>query len=148
MALCAFCKSQEAKSCEYGVPICPACLDLGKATPHHRDIRSGLDHDLLEARQRVEAASIEFKSIIEDIPSGLPHPDGIQRIQNSSRKLTAELRQRERAHNRLSDYLNRGIVPENLTSGRLKTESGIQASQEKVKRGNKRSHNPSGRIAR
>jgi len=112
MARCAFCKSQEAESCEYGVPICPTCLDLGKAAPHHGDIRSALDRDLLEATLRVDTGSLEFKSIIKDIPSGLPHLDGTQRIQNSSRKLAAALQQRERAHNRLDDYLSRGIIPE------------------------------------
>jgi len=112
MAHCAFCKRQEAELREYGVPICPACLDVGMAMSHHQDIRSALNHDLLEATLLVETASIEFKSIIGDIPSGLPHPDGAQRIQNSSRKLAAALRQRERAHNRLDDYLSRGIVPQ------------------------------------
>jgi len=74
------------------------------------DLRSALDHDLLEATLRVEIASIEFKFLIEDIPSGLPHPDGSQRIQNSSRKLAAALRQRERAHKRLDDYLSQEKV--------------------------------------
>ena len=134
MARCAFCKIQEAESCEYSVPICSACLDLGRAIPHHGDIRSALDRDLLEATLRVDTASIEFKSIIEDIPSGLPHPDGTQRIQNSSRKLAAALRQREGAHNRLDDYLSRGIVPEDLLSE--ERNPGIQTSQEKVKRSN------------
>jgi len=110
MARCAFCKRQAAEFCEYGVPICPACLDLGRAIRHHGDLRSALDHDLLEATLRVEIASIEFKFLIEDIPSGLPHPDGGQRIQNSSRKLAAALRQRERAHKRLDDYLSQEKV--------------------------------------
>jgi hypothetical protein len=92
MARCAFCKSQEAELCEYGVPICPACLDLGNATPHHGDLRSAIDHDLLEAMWRVETASIKFKSIVDDISSSAPHPGGAQRIRNSSRKLAAALR--------------------------------------------------------
>jgi hypothetical protein len=87
-----------------------------------------LPHELLEATLRVEAASTEFKSIIADIPSGLPHPDGTQRIQNSSRKLAAALRRRERAHNRLDDYLSRGIVPEDLLASE-EQKPGIQASQ-------------------
>ena len=147
MARCAFCKSQEARLCEYGVPICGPCLDLGRAVRHGGDIRSALDHDLLEATLQVDAASTEFKSMMEDIPSGLPHPDGTQRIQNSSRKLAAALRQREHAHNRLDDYLSRGIVPEDLMAGE-KRNPGTQAHQEKIKRSNERSCNPSAGAAR
>jgi len=113
MASCAFCKSQEAQSYEYGVPICPDCVDIGKSN-RNTDIHSALVHALGEARLRVEAASREFKSLVENIPSGLPHPDGAQCIQNASRELTAARKSMGRAYDRLDVYLSQGIVPEDL----------------------------------
>jgi len=73
-----------------------------------------LVHDLADAMVRFEAAARQFTSIVDDIPSGLPQSDGIRRIQNVSRELAAAGKEKDRAHNRLDDYLNRGIVPEDL----------------------------------
>ena len=113
MARCAFCKADEPPFYEYGVPICPDCLDIGKPNPiRTTGVCSALVHDLTEATVRFEAATREFTSILDDIPSGLPHPDGSQLIQNASRELAAARKEKERAHNRLDDYLRRGIVPE------------------------------------
>jgi hypothetical protein len=114
MARCAFCKAQEAQGYEFGVPICPDCLDIGKAKPNRIHISSALVRDLNEATVQFEAASSEFNSIVDDIPSHLPHPDGTQRIQNVSQKLAAARKTRGRAYNRLDDFLSRGVVPEEL----------------------------------
>jgi len=114
MVNCSFCKAQKAQFNEYGVPICTNCFNVGKQESNSNSPLSALHRDLLEATLLVEATSFEFKATISDIPSGLPHPDGSQRIQNTSRKLAAALRQRQRAHNNLNDYLNRGIVPKDL----------------------------------
>src|SRR6266404_997113 len=48
------------------------------------------------------------------VPSGLQHPDGAQRIKNASNKLSLARKEMATAHNRLNDYLSRGIVPEDL----------------------------------
>ena len=61
----------------------------------------------------------EFTSILDDIPSGLPHPDGIQRIQTAARELAAARKKKERAHTRLDDYLSRRILPEDLKRRRV-----------------------------
>jgi hypothetical protein len=45
---------------------------------------------------------------------GDPHPDGTQRIRNASNELTAEREAMMKAHNRLTDFLNTGIVPDDL----------------------------------
>jgi hypothetical protein len=37
---------------------------------------------------QADAASEAFQKVLEDIPSGIPHPDGSQRIRNISRKLS------------------------------------------------------------
>jgi hypothetical protein len=52
-------------------------------------------------------------------PSGLPHPDGFQRIKNASNVLSAARQQMAAAHNRFSDYLNRGIVPDDLKKSKF-----------------------------
>ena len=46
-----------------------------------------------------------------DIPSGLPQPDGIQRIQNAAHALAAARSEVIRAHSRLDEFLARGVVP-------------------------------------
>lgn len=48
------------------------------------------------------------------IPSGLQHSDGTQQIQNASRRLSAAWDRMMNAHTRLNDYLERGIVPDDL----------------------------------
>ena len=47
-------------------------------------------------------------------PSGLPHPDGVQRIKNASDELSIARKEMTRAYARLTDYVERGIVPEDL----------------------------------
>jgi hypothetical protein len=51
---------------------------------------------------------------MDQFPSGLPYPDGVQRIKNASNKLNLARKAMATAHNRLNDYLSRGIVPEDL----------------------------------
>ena len=52
--------------------------------------------------------------MLDQFPSGLAHPDGVQRIKNASNALTIARREMATAHSRLNDYLSRGIVPEDL----------------------------------
>lgn len=47
-------------------------------------------------------------------PSGPPHPDGVQRITNASNELSVARKEMVRAYARLTDYVERGIVPEDL----------------------------------
>jgi hypothetical protein len=96
MASCAFCKGEDALFHEYGVPICPDCLGIGKPNP---DRAAGtcpvLVHDLTDALVKFEAAS----------------------LQDPSRDLVAAWENMGRAHRRLNDYLEHGIVPEDLKRG-------------------------------
>ena len=41
--------------------------------------------ELEDARRRFTDARDEFKQVIKDLPSGLPHPDGAMGIQHASR---------------------------------------------------------------
>jgi hypothetical protein len=47
-----------------------------------------LKQQLRVARNAQQEAVKRFKEIVRDIPSGLPHPDGSDRIRNASRELT------------------------------------------------------------
>ena len=63
---------------------------------------------------RAEATTAAFAAISGDIPSGMPHPDGIQRIHNAAREMDAAREAMMTAHSRLNDFIERGIVLEDL----------------------------------
>jgi len=103
-----------------GVPLCVKCSDLQEVKPkplpppQSEDIRSILSQDLMSATARNNEALREFDEVSGQFPSGLPHPDGVQRIKNASNALNIARKQMATAHKRLSDYLDRGIVPDDL----------------------------------
>jgi hypothetical protein len=110
---CAFCKADARLPESAELPICAKC-----STEHEsrrtcpvsaHEIRFALIRDLVDATVREKAASDEFDTVIGQFPSGLPHPDGSQLIQNASCKLIAARRDKARAHSRLNDFLDRGI---------------------------------------
>ena len=77
-------------------------------------IQATLVEALAQATLRADSACTEFTAISSEIPSGISHFDGVQRIHNASRKLTEARDEMIRAHNRLDDFLFRGIVPHDL----------------------------------
>jgi hypothetical protein len=111
MERCAHCKAEDTDLYENGVPICLKCAEL---SPERRKVRIALFHSLQEAVRRAEAATETFSAITSNIPSGVPHPDGVQRIHNVSRELKLARDEMMIAHNRLTAFLERGIVPEDL----------------------------------
>jgi hypothetical protein len=117
MARCAYCKA-ETILYEHDVPICLECADerevKHKRLEMERQVNTILKHDVTEATKRAHAASDAFEAIVADVPSGVPHPDGTQRIHNASRKLSTARQEMMRAHQRLHDFLSRGIIPEDL----------------------------------
>lgn len=114
MARCAYCQT-ETELYAGAVPICVRCADL---PPDRRTARATLVHDLHEATMRAEAATAAFTAVADDIPSGLPHPDGVQRIHNASRAMDAARKEMITAHTRLNDLIELGIVPEDLKQRR------------------------------
>ncbi len=78
--------------------------------------RDALIKSLKEATERANAASLEFDAVMSDIPSGVPHPDGIQRIHNASRALSAARAEMMKAHIRLNEFFGRAIGPADLES--------------------------------
>lgn len=79
-------------------------------------------HDLLQqelkaATERAASASAAFLDITSQVPSGLPHPDGTQRIRNISHELAYARTELMRAHSRMDAFLVSGIAPDDLVSG-------------------------------
>jgi hypothetical protein len=114
MAECVYC---QAHTFLYhgGVPVCVKCADAHEA----KRKPPGTVHTILlqaatEATERVHEASEAFSAIMADVPSGLPHPDGTQRIHDASRKLAEARKEMMKAHLRLQGFLSQGIIPEDL----------------------------------
>ena len=63
---------------------------------------------------RADSANEAFRQVMTRIPSGIPHSDGTQRIKNVSRQLSEARKEMIAAHDRLNDFLERGIVPDDL----------------------------------
>ena len=115
MAACIFCKAG-TEIFESNVPICRQCseaVDSKSKTSQYRVLKV-LQQDLQTATERSKAATEAFDAIMSGIPSGIPHPDGTRRIHNASRAATVARMEMLRAHHRLNDFLNAGIVPEDL----------------------------------
>lgn len=68
--------------------------------------------ELLETSARARKASEALLLLLKETPSGMPHPDGVQRIQNASHELSIARSEMEKAHSRLNLYLSRGILPD------------------------------------
>jgi len=118
MAECAYCKAK-TQLYDRDVPICTQCAEARDGTPRkpptaEQNIRTRLLQELLETTARTSQAAREFEAVLGKFPSGLPHPDGARQITNASQNLTMARKALLKAHNRLSDYQDRGIVPEDL----------------------------------
>jgi hypothetical protein len=100
VAQCTYCNGETEIYAGGDVPICVECSDA------------------LEARRkptaRAKAASEAFSSIMSQFPSGLPYVDGVQRIHSASRELSVARKEMMNAQSRLNDFIERGIVPEDL----------------------------------
>jgi hypothetical protein len=123
MEKCAVCKVEQTMLYESGVAICLKCADARakrnsqperKPPATEQDIRRTLLQDVLELTARTNEAAEEFRVVMGRVPSGLPHPDGAQRIKNASSKLTIARKELMKAHTRLHDYVERGNVLDDL----------------------------------
>ena len=120
MTICAFCGS-EAELAIDSIPLCEGCAgkperEIGKLKTD-REIRASLQREILASTARAHAASEALSAIMGDIPSGLPQPDGSQRVQNAAHALAAARIEVMKAHSRLDEYLARGVVPSDFERG-------------------------------
>ncbi len=95
----------------------------------NRQIRASLQREVLASTARANAASQALSAIMRDIPSGLPQPDGSQRIQNAAHALAAARNEVKQAHSRLDEFLARGVV-----SGDLKPDGTAASSRADLQR--------------
>jgi hypothetical protein len=72
-----------------------------------------LQQQFVEARKRRKLASDAFEEA-NAMPSGLPHPDGTQRMLNAFREYSLALSAVTLAIKRRTDFLAHGIVPDDL----------------------------------
>jgi hypothetical protein len=117
MGQCAYCRAETQTWAGGSPPICSACSDAEAVIRNQRSnpaVRTMLFENLISATARAECAREAFTTVTAGAPSGLPHPDGAQRITNVSRELAVAREKLMTAHHRLNDYLNRGVVPEDL----------------------------------
>jgi hypothetical protein len=88
------------------------------AQPHDfvdpQEIRQLLQEDFDMAQQRRIEASQRFTEVMDDIPSGIPHPDGTDRIEMASREYKDSRQAASEAMKRLSDFVIRRIIPAEL----------------------------------
>ena len=79
-------------------------------------IRQLLQDDFDAAQQRRIKASKRFTEVMDDVPSGIPQPDGTDRIKMASREYKDSREAASAAMKRLSDFMIRGIIPPELES--------------------------------
>jgi hypothetical protein len=77
-------------------------------------IEERLKGDLEKARSEYQAACGEFHSLVKDIPTGIPQPDGELRIRQTGEASRAALQNYTLALKRFSEYTLSGIVPKDL----------------------------------
>ena len=117
MERCAHCKGENAALYESGLLICLKCVALQEAKAkkdHSASVHEVLVRDLTEATLSAESAATEFSAVTSDIPSFIPPPDGAQRIRNVSHQLADARNAMMKAQHRLNEFLENGIVPEDL----------------------------------
>lgn len=66
------------------------------------------------ASEEYTQAKHNFWHVSADIPSGFPHPDGKQRIENAARAQTAAMIAYTRALKRFNEFLINGTVPDDV----------------------------------
>jgi hypothetical protein len=88
-----------------------------KSPATEQQIRGTSLQDVIELTARTEEATKEFEAAMGQTPSGLPHPDGTQRIKNASAKLSIARNELMKAHRRLDERVSNGIVRGDLKQG-------------------------------
>jgi hypothetical protein len=84
----------------------------------HAEIEEVLKAKLDLAKSRYEYAKGEFTRVSRDLPSGLPHPDGTQRIQNARREQTAAHEAFKAALRQFDAFILKGEIPDHLAGKR------------------------------
>lgn len=115
MAECIVCKAETFVQVGT-ISVCINCLENQARTPPRtqQEIRGALVRKIIDATARANAANETFSALTSRFPSGLPHPDGVQRIKNASRELSLARKELMAAHRRLHEFVEGGGVPQDL----------------------------------
>jgi hypothetical protein len=70
-----------------------------------------LRQDLDAARKRAAIASAHFDDVVKKVPSGLPYPDGVHRMQKAASDYAEAQKAALAALMRLNEFLIYGTVP-------------------------------------
>ena len=84
-----------------------------------------LQDDVTYAKQQQDGASRAFDDVTREVPSMLPHSDGVQRIKNVSRDLTLARDKLNEAVARLNDFVLHGTIPQDLQRKPSEKEDGL-----------------------
>jgi hypothetical protein len=78
------------------------------------EIETVLARDLAAAKRRNIVAGEAFQTVIKDVPSGIPSPDGEYRITLAGAEHSEALQDLYRTLVRFNDFVVHGIIPEDL----------------------------------
>jgi hypothetical protein len=85
-------------------------LDEAQAASIHAELIRELAH----ATRLLASVSMELNAVRRNFPAGIPPPEATRTFQNASSALSVARKRMARAKNRLADYRDHGIVPEDL----------------------------------
>ena len=85
-------------------PVIKSNLDSAK-------IRQALHQDLRIAHEKRDRASARLNEVMNDIPSGIPSPDGTDRIRQASQQSRDAQKEVMDALTRLNNFLIHGTIP-------------------------------------
>ena len=118
MASCAHCKTQDTELYVNGVPVCLRCENAPrinhKPPATEREIGGALLQSMLSAVSRNYEAARELDSAVAKARTGVQHPNGAQRIRDAAYMLFLTRGEMMAAHTRLNNFVERGIVPDDM----------------------------------
>lgn len=85
-------------------------------SPNAQQTCKALIGSLLVAAERADDASDAFDAVLMNTPSGVPHPDEVQRIKDASQELFRALKKRMKADVQLHAFLEREIGSAHLAA--------------------------------
>lgn len=88
------------------------------------EVMQVLQDDVTSAKQQLDDANRSFDDVIREVPSMLPHPDGVQRIKSVSRDLALSRDKLNEAVERLNNFMLHGTIPHDLQKKPSKKQDG------------------------
>jgi hypothetical protein len=99
-----------------------------RVVPKRSEIETILRDEVGRARRAYQQAHLDFNSVTADIPSGLPAPDGTERIRNAGHAYRSTMNVYSDALREFNNFITDGVIPERLGLERLRKESGKPAA--------------------